>query len=116
MSLVVSIRLSDELAAELEKRAKSQGETIGVYIQEALKKLVEHDENQAPKGMAEGAALAPTDIRTTDLMRELVWIRASIYHIAEHAQGGAFIPKPLLTEIYEAAKKGSRDHVKSAGK
>src|SRR6266566_2770993 len=42
MSQVVSIRLTDDLAAELEKRGKSQGETIGVYIQEALKKLVEN--------------------------------------------------------------------------
>src|SRR5437870_4846485 len=96
MSQVVSLRLADELYAELDKRAKAQAETIGVYIQEALKKLAE---SEAPSSAA------------VEVMKELMFIRASLYLIAEHAQGGAFIPKDLLTKIYAAVKQGSQQKV-----
>jgi predicted DNA-binding protein len=96
MSQVVSLRLTDELYAELDKRAKAQAETIGVYLQEALKKFAE---SEAPSGT------------TVEMMKELMFIRASLYLIAEHAQGGAFIPKDLLTKIYQAAKQGSQQKI-----
>jgi hypothetical protein len=100
MSQVVSLRLSDELSTELEKRAKSRGETIGVYIQGALKKLVE---NEAPSDSNENELNLRG--RLDELINEVIRIRMSIFGIAQHAQDGAFIPLATLEKINASARE-----------
>jgi hypothetical protein len=105
MSQVVSIRLSDELAAELEKRGQSQGETIGVYIQEALKTLV--DNQAAPAAAPTSEAAGSVEKLLRQIIYELVRTRSSLYQIAEKR----IVPTEELQGVYSLAVKTAREYM-----